>query len=133
MKLARASARLSPRGSNTRRARKKPGQRKAVGDVLRRRLVRGGLAQKCRQCEQPVAPRFARLPRDRASGFWRHIDEIGLDSARRASGKIESKAQLCQKLELEAHHAGCSAARIEEPVEHLRKRGVNLRMRVALG
>ena len=51
----------------------------------------------------------------------------------RASGKIESKAQLCQKREFEADHVGCSAARIDEPVEHLRKTGVDLRMRVALG
>ena len=108
-------------------------QRKPVGDVLRRRLVRGSLAQERRQREQPVAPRLAGLPRDRASRFRRHIDEIRLLSTGRASGKIESEAQLCQKREFEADHVGCSAARIDEPVEHLRKTGVYLRMRVALG
>src|SRR5207244_5622890 len=91
------------------------------------------LAQKCRQNQQLVLPRFARLPRHRACRFRRYVDKISFHSTRRAGRKIESEAELRQKPQLEAHHAGRGTAWIDEPVEQAHERRMDLRMRVALG
>src|SRR5262249_56604627 len=82
---------------------------------------------------QPVLPRLARLPRHGAARFGRHIDEIVLCPARRAARKIETKAELREQQQLEAHDAGSGAARIEQAVEYPLERGMDLRVRVALG
>src|SRR5262249_24761489 len=109
------------------------GQHEAIRDVLRRRIAGVRRAQKRRQQQQPGLPWLARLSRHGAARFRRHIDQIVLYPARRAGRKIETKAELREQQQLEAHDAGPGAARIDEAIEYPLERGMALRVRVALG
>src|SRR5262249_4502168 len=100
---------------------------------LRRRIAGVRRAQKRRQQQQPGLPWLAGLSRHGAARFRRYIDQIVLYPARRAGRKIETKAELREQQQLEAHDAGPGAARIDEAIESPLERGMALRVRVALG
>src|SRR5229473_5000210 len=51
---------------------KEAGESESSDDVVEGRIVRGRPAEKCRQGQQLVLPRLARLPRHRTSRFWRN-------------------------------------------------------------
>src|SRR5262245_674828 len=106
------------------------GQRETVGDILPRRIAR--LAEKGRQRQQLVLPRLALPPRHGTSRFRRHIDEIVGAATHGASREIETEAELPQQQQLEAHDARSRAREVEQAVEHLVQRGMDVRMRVAL-
>src|SRR6266478_7544970 len=59
------------------------------------------LAQERRQPQQPVAPGFSGLPRYRAAGFRRYINELGSLAGCGAAFQIKAEAEFSQHGELE--------------------------------
>src|SRR4030095_8121964 len=76
--------------------------------------------------------RLARLARDGAARAGRDIDKIGVAACRRAFTEIEAEAHVLQQQKLPAHkERGPEQGRIER-AKHVERRGVKLRMWVAL-
>src|SRR3981189_127477 len=61
------------------------------------------LAQELWQPQQPVAPGIAGLPRHRAAGFRRDIDQVGGRAGRRAVLQIKPKPEFGQHRQFELH------------------------------
>ena len=127
---SRASAKASPRGSSTCRARKNPVSAKpsAMSSSDGVTVVR----QERRQPEQPVLPGRGRGARHRAAGLRRHIAQVILGAGRGAACEVEAKAQLDQHLQFETHHLQPGRHRIVEMLKHRGQMIVHLRMRIAL-
>ena len=69
------------------------GKRKPVGNVIADGFC-VMLAQESRETQHPVGPRLAGAARNRASGFWRYVDEVARASGRNAALEIESKTKF---------------------------------------
>src|SRR6266849_10236781 len=107
---------------------KEAGESKSSDNVVEGSIICGQPAEKCRQGQQLVLPRLARLPRHRTCRFRRNIDKIDFIAAGNTACEIEAKTELGQKLQLEPHQACSRAARIEENIEQVCEGGMNLRM-----
>ena len=117
--LADSERTSAPRRSKP--AQEKARQREAIRDVLGGR--HDSLRQERRQPEQPVLPGCSRGPRHRPPRLRRHVDEIRGRSGRRALRKVESEAELGQKLgaqidEAEKRIAG-QRAQVMEGIEQM--------------
>src|SRR6266404_6173706 len=81
-------------------------QQKQTGEAKAVLKVRIGptafaLSQKLRQPKQPVAPGVAGLPRHRAAGFRRHVNQIGGFAGRGAAFQVEPEAEVRKHRQLE--------------------------------
>ena len=128
---SRASAKASPRGSSTWRARKNPVSAKPSAMSSSDGVT--VLRQERRQPQQPVLPGRAGVARHRAAGFRRHVAEIAL--ARRSRRSLSrsrpkpSSASICSS---KRTISGAGRHRIVEMIEHGGELIVHLRMRIAL-
>ncbi len=107
------------------------GKRKPVGDIIADGFC-VSLTQKCRKAQHPVSPGFAGAARNRASGFWRYVDEVARASGCDAAFEIKSKAEFGQNLQFEAHHHRRTQPCVIEVPQDVIERIVQRSVRIAL-
>jgi len=123
MKIKRARNRFTQRGAE------------AVGHVrgARRTLKRRVLAQKGRQRQEPVPPRFAGRQADRPARLRRDIGEIVRGPCRGAAPKVEGEAAFRENPPLEQGDERRGERGVVEPFDDDRQRLVDRLVGVALG
>src|SRR5256886_6910232 len=109
-----------------------PGELKTILEVLAGPAVRAtfALAQERWQPQQPVTPGVSGLPRYRAPGFRRDINELSGLAGRGAGFQIEPEAELGQHGELEFDEMRCGFADVVEVIQGAVQQLIDAFMRI---